>query len=67
MFSTPLPLSTRPLAAARLRTWYLPVAAALAGLALRLFCLGRKSLWLDEARSLILAQSGGAQIWSGTG
>lgn len=67
MSSTPFSPTSRPLAAARLKSWYLPVAAVLSGLVLRLLWLGHKSLWLDEARSLIFAQSGGAQIWAGTG
>src|SRR5690606_33075977 len=57
MSSTPFPPTSHPLAAARLKPWYLPVAAVLSGLVLRLFWLGHKSLWLDEARSLIFAQS----------
>lgn len=40
-------------------------AAMMIGLGLRLLLLGSKSLWLDEARSLLFAQAGAASVWAG--
>jgi uncharacterized membrane protein len=51
----------------RINPQRLAAAAVLTGLALRLLRLGNKSFWLDEARSLLFAQAGSAQIWAGKG
>lgn len=46
--------------------WVL-LAFVLLGLAIRLLWLGGKSLWLDEAYSLRVAQSGHELLWNGQG
>lgn len=56
----------RPLATAGVHTrwWVLLVLALLAGASLRLIGLGSKSLWFDEAFTVLLAEKSLPEIWS---
>lgn len=57
------PQQTQTSRAATIRWWELLVLALLAGASLRLIGLGTKSLWFDEAFTVILSEKSLPEIW----
>jgi uncharacterized membrane protein len=56
-------LSTQPQRAARATSWLPLIAIVLVGLALRLYDIGAKSLWLDEAFSVWMGWQPLGDLW----